>query len=55
MMHEDDYLGNTEIGDSVRGMQEEYVGAAGALQSLRGSLGQLAAGRFQQRHVGPPV
>lgn len=47
MMHEDDYLGNTEIGDSVRGMQDEYVGAAGALQSLRGSLGQLAAGRFQ--------
>jgi len=41
-------MGNTEIGDSTRGMQsDDYVGAASqALTKLRGNLARLAAGRF---------
>jgi hypothetical protein len=35
----------SEIGESLRGMQDTHVGAA-AMQQLRGALGQLAQARF---------
>jgi len=50
MSWEDDdiSLGNfSEIGESLRGMQDSHVGAAAAaLKQLRGSLGALASQRF---------
>jgi hypothetical protein len=44
---EDDiHLGNfSEIGESLRGMQDSHVGAA-QLRQLRGALGQIAQNRF---------
>jgi hypothetical protein len=44
----DDYMGgNTEIGESLRGMQHTNMGAA-PRRKLSGALGQLAAARFNQ-------
>ena len=44
---EDIHLGNySEIGESLRGMQDTQVGAQRALHQLRGALGQLAGHRF---------
>lgn len=45
---EDDiHLGNySEIGESLRGMQESHVGAARQIAQLKGALGQLAQSRF---------
>jgi hypothetical protein len=45
---EDIHLGSfSEIGESLRGMQDSHVGAAAAaLKQLRGSLGALASQRF---------
>jgi hypothetical protein len=45
---EDVHLGNfSEIGESLRGMQDSHMGAAAAaLRQLRGSLGALAGQRF---------
>jgi len=45
---DDIHLGNySEIGESLRGMQDSHVGAAAAaLKQLRGSLGALAQNRF---------
>lgn len=36
----------SEIGESLRGMQDSHVGAARQIAQLKGALGQLAAGRF---------
>jgi hypothetical protein len=44
---EDVHLGSfSEIGESLRGMQESQIGAAAQLRQLRGALGQLAGNRF---------
>ena len=44
---EDIHLGSfSEIGESLRGMQDTQVGAAQALHQLRGALGQLASSKF---------
>jgi hypothetical protein len=44
---DDIHLGNySEIGESLRGMQDSSVGAAQALRQLRGALGTLAQNRF---------
>ncbi len=45
---DDIHLGNySEIGESLRGMQDSHVGAAAkALNQLRGALGSLAQQRF---------
>lgn len=52
MSWEDDiHMGNySEIGESLRGMQETEIGAAQALRQLRGALGQLQAARYS-RHA----
>jgi hypothetical protein len=36
----------SEIGESLRGMQESNIGAAAQLRQLRGALGHLAGNRF---------
>lgn len=42
-------IGNEELlGESHRGLQDQYLGAAQALNQLRGALGQLAQGRTTQ-------
>lgn len=45
---DDDDVGSfSEIGESLRGMQDAHIGAAQrSLAKLRGSLGQMAGGRF---------
>jgi hypothetical protein len=45
--NDDIHMGNfSEIGESLRGMQDSSVGAAAQLRQLQGALGQIAQARF---------
>jgi len=45
--NDDIHMGNfSEIGESLRGMQDSSVGAAAQIRQLQGALGQIAAQRF---------